>query len=231
MKLHTLPMFDSLKLSDIPIKKHIVLRKSSNTRPTIWIIEENGVRAIVKDFSANKFLFRNTVGRFVIWREKKAYRQLKNLKGVPALYRVIDGIALVVEEISGRNLENLEKEIKLPNTFFDALKDLVDNIHRRGMAHCDLKRAPNTLLGRDGLPYIIDWGASISEKEFRFYPLNLIYRRFFLDDFMAIIKLKLRHVPETVTQKERERYNHRSRAEKLIRSVRNRVRDLLQRAA
>ena len=221
-------MFKSLILSDLKKKQCGLLRDSSSTRPFIWIVEENGVRAVVKDFGANRFFFRNTVGRFLIWRESKAYRRLKNLRGVPTLYRVINGLALVVEEIPGRNLENLEKEIRLPDTFFDALKDLVDNIHRRGIAHCDLKRAPNTILGHDGHPYIIDWGASISKREFRFYPLNLIYRRFLLDDYMAITKLKLRHTPETVTQKERESYNHRSRAERMIRAIRDSLRDLLK---
>jgi serine/threonine-protein kinase RIO1 len=111
------------------------------------------------------------------------------------------------------------------------LKDLVDRYHKKGLVHCDLKRAPNTLVGHDGLPYVIDWGASISEREFRFFPLNLIYQRFLLDDHMAIIKLKLRHAPEAVTLEERKRYNHRSGAEKLIRAIRDRLRDILQKVA
>lgn len=224
-------MFESLTLSDLPRKHCGILRRASNTRPAIWVVEENGVRAIVKDFSTNKFLFRHTVGRFLVWRESKAYKKLGNIRGVPGLYRVIDGLALVLEEIPCRNLENLEKDIQLSDTFFDALKDLVDSFHNNGLAHCDLKRAPNILLGNDGLPHIIDWGASISEREFRPFPLNLVYRRFLLDDYMAIIKQKLRHIPEAVTLEERARYNHRSGAEKLIRVVRDRLRHILQRIA
>jgi tRNA A-37 threonylcarbamoyl transferase component Bud32 len=221
-------MFDTLKLSDLSKKHCRVLRKESNTRPVIWLVEENGIRAVVKDFSTKKFLFRNIIGRFLVWREGKAYRRLKGMKGVPTLYRVIDGLALVIEEIPGRTLENLEAEIKLPEDFFHALKDLVNRFHKRGMAHCDLKRAANTMLGHDGLPYIIDWGASISETEFRLSPLNLIYRRFLLDDYLAIVKLKLRHIPESVTQAERNLHSHRSRAERLLRGIRDRLRETLQ---
>jgi len=224
-------MFDSIKISALPRNHSHILRPPSSTRPTIWIMEENGVRAIVKDFSANRFFFRNIVGRFLVWRETKAYKKLRGIKGIPTLYRVIDGLALVMEEVPGRNLENLEKEIKLPENFFDALKDLVTSFHRRGLAHCDLKRAPNILLGNDGLPHIIDWSASISESEFRFPPLNFIYRRFLLDDYMAIMKLKLRHIPEAVTSEERKRYNHRSGAERLIRFIRDWLRDILQKIA
>jgi serine/threonine protein kinase len=222
-------MFETLKLSDFPKKQHGILRGSSSTRPAIWVVEENGVRAVVKDYSANRFFFRNTVGRFLVWREGKAFRRLKDLKGVPSLYRVIDGLALVIEEIPGSSLENLEKEMRLPESFFSALKDLVDSFHKTGVAHCDLKRAPNTLLGDDGQPYIIDWGASISKGEFRIPFLNLIYRRFLLDDYMAIIKLKLRHIPEAVTSAERDRYDYRGGGERLIRAIRDRLRDFLQR--
>lgn len=224
-------MFDTLRLSDYPTKNSGILRASSSTRPAIWIVEENGVRAVVKDFSKNKFFFRNTIGRFLIWRERKAYRKLRGISGVPLLYRVIDGLALVTEEIQGRNLENLEKEMKLPDSFFEAMKKLVTHIHDKGLAHCDLKRAPNTLLGDNGLPYIIDWAASISEKEFRIPPLNLIYRRFKLDDHMAITKLQLRHSPETISSEEITRYNYRSWGERLIRTIRDRLREILQKAA
>ncbi|MBU1904416.1 MAG: hypothetical protein KJ573_12600, partial [Proteobacteria bacterium] len=106
-------MFDTLKLSELSANNAGILRGPSSTRPTIWIVEENGIRAVVKDFSTNKFLFRNTVGRFLVWREGKAYKKLRGIRGVPVLYRVVDGLALVIEEIQGRNLENLENEIKL----------------------------------------------------------------------------------------------------------------------
>ncbi len=224
-------MFDSLKISDLTEKQNTILRKGSNTRPTLWVVEEDGIRAVVKDFSTNGFLFRNIAGRFLVWRESKAYRRLKGLKGIPALYRVVDGLALVMEEISGRNVENIERDTRLPNEFFDDLEALVQRVHERGIAHCDLKRAPNTILGRDGSPHVIDWGASISDREFRFFPINIIYRRFLLDDYMAIIKLKLRHCPEAVSSEDMARYNHRSRAERLIRDIRNRLRELLQKIA
>ena len=224
-------MFDSIKLSDLPKTHCGILRKPSSTRPTVWVVEKNGMRAIVKDFSANRFFLRNTAGRFLIWRESKAYRKLMNLSGVPVLHRVIDGLALVLEEIPGGMIDKYTKEMGIPDSFFHALKHLVGECHKRGIAHCDLKKASNILLGDDGHPYIVDWGAAIFEREFRFFPLNLIYRRFMLDDHMAIIKLKLRLSPETVALEEREHYNRRSAAERLIRVVRERLRDILQKIA
>jgi tRNA A-37 threonylcarbamoyl transferase component Bud32 len=225
------PMFETLKRSDLPLRNCGILRRHSSTRPTLWLVEERGKRAVVKDFSLNGLLYRHTAGRFLVWREQKAYRRLQGLSGVPALYRTLDGLSVIIEEIPGRNVEKLEKEVRLPEAFFTDLKDLVNRVHERGIAHCDLKRAPNILLGRDGRPYIVDWGASISHREFAWYPLNLIYRRFLLDDHMAVTKLKLRHRPASVTPEEKRRYEHRSGLEHLVRALRNRLRKTLQKIA
>ncbi len=224
-------MFEALKLSDIPKKNCGVLRKSSRTRPVIWILEENGVRAIVKDFSLNGFLFRNTVGRFLVWREKKAYSKLKGLRGVPALYRAVDGLALVMEAIPGKSIESPETLADLPETFFEELHELVDKVHQRGMAHCDLKRAPNIMLGHDGQPYIVDWAASISKTEFALFPLILIYERFIQDDLKAIIKVRLKHSPERVSPGEKRYYFKRGPLERLIRPVKEKAKVFLKKIA
>lgn len=224
-------MFETFKLSDLNQNRCAILREPSSTRPTLWILEDDGYRAVVKDFSSNGFLFRNTLGRFLIWREKKAYGRLRGVKGIPRCYKVIGGLAIVLEEIPGRNIEGLENERPLGECFFRELKGIVESFHDRGLAHCDLKRAPNILIGEDSKPYIVDWSASISEKEFGFFPLSIIYNRFLMDDFNAITKIKLRHIPDKVGAEERKRYYHRSRGEKLVRAIRDRLRELLQKVA
>jgi hypothetical protein len=83
----------------------------------------------------------------------------------------------------------------------------------------------------DGKPYIVDWSASISKRQFRIFPLNLIYERFLLDDFNAIIKIQLRHSPDSISTEEKRRYYHRGKGEKLVRAIRDRLRELLQKLA
>lgn len=217
-----------LKLSSLPENHCGILRHSSNTRPVIWTIEENGVRVVLKDFSNSKFFYRNIIGRFLIWREHKAYKKLQGLIGVPVCYGVIDGLALALEEIPSQPLEKHNKNIKLSRTFFDDLKNIVDSFHRVGLAHSDLKNGANVLVGDDGRPYIVDWSASISQKEFRFFPLNRIYLRFVLDDYFAIIKLKMRYASETLTLEERRQYAKRSHMEKGIRAIRDRLRKVFK---
>jgi serine/threonine protein kinase len=224
-------MFESLTLSNLPERQCGILRPPTNTRPIIWVVEEGGVRAVVKDFSRSRFFFRNTVGRFLVWRESKAYQRLTGIRGVPNLYGMIDGLALILEEIPGRDLGNPRAGKNPPDDFFDNLKALVRGIHARGLAHCDLKKARNTLLGRDGLPYIVDWGASIAAEEFRFSILRLIYRRFLVDDHAAVVKLKLHYTPQEVTPEERIFYERRGKGGKVIRALRDRLKALFQRVA
>jgi serine/threonine protein kinase len=222
---------ESLTLSNLPEKRTATLRKPSSTRPALYRIEEGDARAVVKDFNANGRVFRNLIGRFLIWREKKAYRSLKGLKGVPALYGVVGGLALVIEEIQGRSIERFDEEERLPIRFFEALRDLVERVHQRGLCHCDLKRAANVLVGDDGSPYLIDWSAAILEREFRFFPARRIYERFLLDDRNAVIKLQLRHCPEAIPVEDLRRYQNRSAAERAVRKLRDRARRLLQKLA
>jgi serine/threonine protein kinase len=221
-------MFEFLTLQNLPDFQSTVLRPATNTRPAVLRVIDCGVKAVVKDFSRLGFLYRNTAGRFLVWRESKAYRHLRGINGTPRLFRSIDGLALVIEEIPGRSLENAYRDTTLPASFFNELEDLVNRVHGRGLAHCDLKKEANILLGEDGRPYIIDWGAAIFEGEFKFHPLDLIFKRFSRDDLMAVIKLKLAHIPETVSRVEKARYYYRSPAESFIRSVRDRLRRLLQ---
>jgi serine/threonine protein kinase len=197
----------------------------------LWLIEKGGVRAVVKDFSTTGFWFRNLAGRFLIWRESRAYRKLEGLEGVPRLYRAMGGLALVLEEIPGTSLADLKEDMILPVDFFAACQRLVSHVHARGIAHCDLKRAPNIIAGKDGHPYMVDWAAAILESECRLFPLNRIYRRFCLDDELAVIKLKLKHSPDTVTEQEKSRFEYRSGPEKFIRAIRDRLRKLLKRVA
>ena len=224
-------MFENLRRSEF---QHIItrtIREPSSTRPSIYAIEQKGAEAVVKDFSANGFLFRNLIGRFLVWREEKAYRRLKGLKGTPDLYRVVDGLALVLEHIPGKSLEKAGETGTLPESFFDELGALVEAFHERGICHCDLKRAANILIGTDGRPTVLDWSAAILEREFRFFPLTRIYRRFLVDDLNAVTKFRLRHCPEVVSAETHERYLKRIGLEKMIRSLRDRLREVLQKVA
>jgi len=224
-------MFRSLTIKNLPEKQICVIRQPTNTRPIIRLVEDGGIQGIVKDFSVNGFVYRNIIGRFLLWRETRAYQRLKGIKGIPVFYRRIDDLALVISRVQGKDLENLSEEEKPDPEFFQKLTKLIQECHRHGIAHCDLKRSSNILIDGFGNPYIVDWAAAIIDKEFFICPFTIIYKRFIKDDFKAVTKLKMRYCHEGITDEERKIYIQRGIVERYIRAVRDFARKRLQKIA
>lgn len=224
-------MFRSLTIKNLAERQIAVLRQSTSTRPMIRLVEENGVQGIVKDFSVNGIIYRNVIGRFLLWREGRAYERLKGIKGIPVLLRKVNGLALVVSRVPGKNLEEVSGEERPNRRFFRMLAELIQQCHERGVAHCDLKRSANIMIDRFGRPHIVDWSAAIAESEFRFYPLLKIYKRFIEDDFKAVTKLKVRFCPGSTVAREGKIYLRRGRGERIIRAIRDFGRSCLQKMA
>lgn len=248
-------MFDTLNPSDLNETNAILLRKPTKTRPPIWIVEEGGKKAVVKDFSRQGWLYRNIVGRVLIWRERKAYELLQGVEGIPCLYRTIPGKALIIEAIDGQDLRSFEDDLismlkegaeesaiedkrdVLSPVFFTKMKKLVDDIHERGLAHCDLKRTPNIIIGEDGNPYIVDWAAFIARSEARLFPLNILYKRFLQDDYLSITKVKVNNRPDLATEQEHQDYidykagREEAGLERTVRELRKKARKLLKKMA
>jgi hypothetical protein len=221
-------MFQALTIKNLAEKQIDVMRQPTNTRPILRLVEEDGVRGVVKDFSINRFAYRNTIGRFLLWREGRVYERLKGVKGIAVLYRKIDGLALVLSQIEGKDLERLSAEEKPDVRFFDRLSELIHECHGRGVAHCDLKRSANVMIDEQGNPHIVDWAAAITAKEFCIYPFTLIYERFIRDDFDAVTKLKIRYYPECISDEEKRDYMHRGKGERAVRAVRDFARKWFQ---
>ncbi len=241
-------MFNSLTLANLPEIQIAILREATSTRPVIWVVEEDGKKAIVKDFSVNGFFYRNLVGRFLIRRESSIYNQLSGIPGVPACYRTINGLAIVIEKIEGTDADILQKRIwkmeregeapesievekaKFSRQFFEAFEKLVKAIHARGIVHCDLKRTPNILVSDEGLPYLVDWASAFS-KSTPFIPLRFLYNRFVKDDCLAVMKLKAHSRPEWCTKEDWASFKNKGPVERFVRAIRDRLRNILQKMA
>ncbi len=60
--------FGSLSIEDLAEMRIRVLRPhSSSTRPAIIrLVEDNGMQGVVKDISAYRFIYQNTIGEFLL---------------------------------------------------------------------------------------------------------------------------------------------------------------------
>ena len=96
--------------------------------------------------------------RYLLRREHAVYEQLAGVPGVPRTYGLVDGEHLALEYIAGPSLRAHERELKDRVGFFAALLETLRAMHAAGVAHADLKRKANIIVGPNERPWLIDFG-------------------------------------------------------------------------
>ncbi len=136
-----------------------VLNRGNRRNPDVLLVESAGRRLVVKDFAPRGPWVRATLGRWITTRELRAWRALAGHPHVPAFLGRIDALAFAVEyrpgeRLSGRLLGTL------PAGFGERLAAALEEMHRRGVVHLDLRHRSNVLVGEDGEPILIDFGSA-----------------------------------------------------------------------
>ncbi|OFX16764.1 MAG: hypothetical protein A2Z18_01530 [Armatimonadetes bacterium RBG_16_58_9] len=178
------------------------LRTAGGTRPDLRVVELDSRRIIVKDFKRSDALFRLIVGPILIRREFAAMRNLIGVKSVPQLIGKIARYALAMRHVPGTSLDKLERG-KLTSEFYIKLREAVDQIHSRGVAHCDLRSRGNVMLGDDGQPHIVDFAACVFRGRGINPFIRWLFHEFVLADENAVLLIKRRLSPELLTDDER----------------------------
>ena len=126
--------------------------------------------------------------RATLRREYRAYQRLAGVPGFAHCHGFIDDRILVLEFVDGVAFRSAD--IADRDGFFLRLLKTIDAMHARGVAHGDLKRKDNVLVGPEQRPVILDLGAAVLRRD-GWHPLN---RRLFefmrQTDLNAWIKLK-----------------------------------------
>lgn len=177
-------------------------REGKGTRPEVSLIEVNGQKMIIKDFGQSDPWFRFAVGRLLRYREERALRRLDGVKGIPRFLGRVSSHAVLMEYIEGETAKRLKRQ-KFGPEFFDKLNQLVDDMHARGIAHCDLRSGGNTIVDQHGQPYFVDFVGHFR----RGAKWNLVYKwvfdRFCVADKAGIVRLKERLAPELLSDREK----------------------------
>ena len=128
--------------------------------------------------------------RRAIRHEHQIYERLRGVPGVPKVYALTDNTELVLESVEGPSYRAQQTRLEDREAFFAALLETLDAMHAAGVAHGDLKRKDNLLVGADGQPYLIDFGVGClvdtttrGWRRWRFESLQQL-------DYNAWIKLK-----------------------------------------
>lgn len=176
-------------------------REAGGTRPDLRVVETHEGRVIVKDFKKSDFLFRVIVGPILIRREAGALRKLSGVEGIPRFMGRIDRYALAMAHVSGVSLDQRPLP-PISNSFYSELRNVIDNMHGRGVAHCDMRSRGNVMLGEDGKPYVVDFAACVFLGRGINPFFKWLFGQFVLADRNAILRIKRRHSPELLTDEE-----------------------------
>jgi predicted Ser/Thr protein kinase len=154
--------------------------------------------------------------RAMLRREARMYRRLEGFAGSPRCHGLARGRYLVLDYVEAT--PRYRAEIPDREAFFARLKQHIEELHRRGIAHGDLQKKDNLLVTAAGQPLILDYGIAVHRKP-GFAPLNHRLWDFFARlDLNAWVKLKYRGRLEEIAEADRPHYR-RNWPERLARRV------------
>lgn len=153
--------------------------------------------------------------RWMLAREARAYERLAGFRGAPQYHGLLRGRYLVLDYVDGVRMHR--QHVTQPDVFFPTLLDHIKELHRRGVAHADLKRKDNLLIVDGRTPCLIDFGAAIVRKP-GWHPLNhLLFNLARQFDYNAWVKLKHRYVEQAPA--EDLAYFRMTRIERVARAI------------
>ncbi len=137
--------------------------------------------------------------RFPAWRlarrEARAIGQLDGLDATPQLLGW-DGVRLDRSYLEGAAM--YQKPPRGDLAYFRAARRLLQQVHRRGIAHNDLAKEANWLVLADGRPAVIDFQLAV-----RGNPRSRWMRLLAREDLRHLLKHKRTYCPESLTPVER----------------------------
>ncbi len=139
------------------------------------------------------------IGRLLARREIAMYRRMSGVAGVPRLIGPVGPTALMHDFVPGHPLGRREQ---VCDAFFDQLRGLLNEAHKRHMAYVDLNKRQNILMGDDGRPYLIDFQIALYLPPVgwtRFAPFRWLLTRFQQADWYHVLKHKRRLRPDQMT--------------------------------
>ncbi len=176
-----------LKVSRTPLTPDVILLQAAD-----------GTKYVLKDFASRPWLMRIAWCRFAVSRETAAYRALEQVPGIPRLINVISKDVFVMEWLDGEPLPRRKLKEILGEHFFDNLCTMLDEMHKRGVAHGDLRRR-NILVGADKSPRILDFETAVLRgRGIRRRLFEAIARI----DRITVIKIKAKYFHDQISPQE-----------------------------
>lgn len=170
-------------------------------------IESGQGRELGKGYQASAHLYRTSAGDVVVksphrggplaplWRallkrEHAVYERLDGIPGIPRSFGLVGGELLALEFVAGPSLREHEARIVDREAFFAKLLATVRAMHAAGVAHGDLKRKDNIIVGPGERPYLIDFGIAVRRSSASELFNRCVFAPLVQMDMNAWVKLK-----------------------------------------
>jgi len=128
--------------------------------------------------------------RHLLRREHAVYTRLGNVVGIPRSLGLVRDEYLALEYIAGPSLRAFEAHLNDRDDFFGKLLTTLQSMHAAGVAHGDLKRKDNIIVGPNEQPYLIDFGIACRRSDTSGLWNRWVFARFRQMDYNAWVKLK-----------------------------------------
>jgi len=166
------------------------------------------------DYPADYLIVKEAMGsplvrwfrRWMIRREFAVYQRLAGIDGIPRCFGLSDD-RLLLEFIDSHPLRLSAGEVENRDGFFTALLEILQAIHRAGVAHSDMKRKDNILVTPDGRPYLIDFGSAVLRPDSPRSWRHWIFRQACQIDLNAWVKHKYLAQYDTVSAEDSPYYD------------------------
>lgn len=123
----------------------------------LYVSESGKIVVKIGRISALSFIPTRWIGEFLARHEARLFGLVAGLPGVPRFLGRVGPTGIAHEYVEGRPLS---RDDQVDDQFFPRLAELLDEMHRRGVAYVDLEKRENILHGTDGRPYLIDFQIS-----------------------------------------------------------------------
>ena len=198
----------SISMKELLAESELLRGSTSCATGAVYLWRREGQCLLVKTFWRNGWFSRLFFGRRSVRNE---WRMLTGLweagfRCAPRPYARIGGHTLVMEYVSGEELESLHHYARTggappPPEFYAALREELRRLHQAGFVHGDFRRANVMVPGVAGAPpRIIDWATGMRESDGE----HFLYRQLRGSDNYSLVKILKEAVPSLVTREEWE---------------------------
>lgn len=187
----------TLTRADLPRAAGGYIKKGAWNKADILLVETSEGRFAVKDYAAKNALVR-WAGIPQLTREERAYRRLQGVPGVPRFTRRLDTYAIIMEYVGGIRLPKFHRRHGGVPRVTQRLKELLAEVHARGIIHGDLRSRDNILVTPGGDIYLIDF-SSASVFEPGTWAGRVLFPRLKRAEERALLKWKVALTPGELT--------------------------------